>query len=100
MSKKLEKIVASIQDTKETGASLDVIALAGAVEATGEVLSTQEWSSLLSATLNDQGLLHVHTGLLESDNEAVQYKALELAYKLKGRLAEPPKTEVVLKLDF
>lgn len=64
------------------------------------VLTAKDWSMLLGGFLSDNRLVTRHSELLDSENENVALKAVELGYKIKGKLQEIPTETITIKLDF
>lgn len=83
-----------LQNLRENGGSLrKAIKKAGYSQKYADnpqrLLSTKTWQEMTEELLPDPFLLHIHRNLLE--NEATAPKALDLAYKVKGKYKEAEK---------
>ena len=80
---------------------VDILELSNELEARGEEkLTAKDWLGLLGGLLSDSRLVSRHAELIESENEGVALRAIELGYKIKGRLSEPSTEAITIKLDF
>jgi hypothetical protein len=95
---KISRIAQAIDQQNSTSTAAQAVTTAVLEE--GIALTPVEWSTLLQVQLDDSSLLAKHRQLLESESDQIQIKALELAYKIKGKLQEVPTQAVTIHLDF
>lgn len=86
------KQIKAIENVVENGGNVSkAMKDAGYSEATAKtpqkLTESKAWLELMEEHLSDQKLTEKHEAFLNSENEAVGIKALDLAYKLKGSYA-------------
>lgn len=95
----IEKFKELKEDIKE-GKVLSVDEAKAEIEKAGGELLPKDWLGLMGYFLSDTSLLARHAELLHSDNESVAVKALEQAYKVRGKYANVAPEAVKVTLDF
>lgn len=98
-SQHIEKL-RELNERKAQGEAITPQVLSSELQEHGGPLEAKDWNDVLAYYLSDEKLARRHSELIESDAENVAIKAVELGYKVKGKLQEPPKQATIITLDF
>ena len=100
MNEKHVEAFTSLKQEIQDGKVLDVGQVKEKMEAAGGELLPKDWVGLMGYFISDTKLLARHSELIESTDEKVAVKAVELGYKVRGKLQEVPREAVKVTLDF
>ena len=100
MNEKHIKAFTSIKQDIKDGKVLDISQVKEKLEAEGGEVLPRDWVGLMGYFISDTKLLARHSELIESLDEKVAVKAVELGYKVRGKLQEVPREAVKVTLDF